>query len=33
MYNFVEKARNIHGNRYDYSKTDYVNSQTKYIVP
>lgn len=27
--NFVEKARFIHGNKYDYSKVEYINAQTK----
>ena len=26
---FIEKARKIHGNKYDYSKVNYVNSQEK----
>ena len=26
---FVEKARKIHGNKYDYSKVNYINAQTK----
>ena len=26
---FIEKARVVHGNMYDYSEVDYVNSQTK----
>lgn len=26
---FIEKAKKIHGNRYDYSKVDYVNNTTK----
>lgn len=26
---FIEKARKIHGNKYDYSKVDYVNNHTK----
>ena len=26
---FIIKARNVHGNRYDYSKVNYVNSVTK----
>jgi G:T-mismatch repair DNA endonuclease (very short patch repair protein) len=29
---FIEKAIKVHGNRYDYSKTKYVNSQTKIII-
>lgn len=26
---FIEKAKRIHGDKYDYSKTVYVNSRTK----
>lgn len=26
---FIERARAIHGDKYDYSKVDYVNSETK----
>lgn len=26
---FIEKARKIHGDKYDYSKVEYVNSKTK----
>ena len=29
---FENKAINIHGNKYDYSKVEYVNSQTKVII-
>jgi|GEM_PF-1376909 len=29
---FIEKARQIHGNRYDYTKSVYVASETKLIV-
>ena len=29
---FIEKAKEIHGNKYDYSKVDYVNSQTKVCI-
>lgn len=29
---FVEKAKSIHGNKYDYSKVEYVNSKTKVRV-
>jgi hypothetical protein len=29
---FIEKAKNIHGNKYDYSKIEYVNSKTKVII-
>ena len=29
MYNFIEKSRKIHGDKYDYSKVEYVNANTK----
>ena len=29
---FIERARNIHNNKYDYSKIDYVDSQTKILI-
>ena len=29
---FIEKARYIHGNKYDYSKVNYVNSSTKVCI-
>lgn len=29
---FIQKAREIHGDRYDYSKVDYVNAREKVIV-
>ncbi|MBR6516374.1 MAG: hypothetical protein IKT40_05915 [Bacilli bacterium] len=30
--NFIEKARNIHGNKYDYSKVEYINNSTKVCI-
>ena len=30
--NFIENAIIIHGNKYDYSKVDYLNSNTKVII-
>jgi len=27
--NFIEKSKKIHGNKYDYSLSNYINSQTK----
>ena len=30
--NFIEKAKAIHKNRYDYSKVNYVNAKTKIII-
>ncbi len=29
---FIERAINIHGNKYDYSKVQYVNNHTKIII-
>lgn len=29
---FIEKAKAIHGNRYDYSKVKYINTYTKVII-
>lgn len=29
---FIEKAKAVHGNKYDYSKVDYVNNRTPVIV-
>lgn len=29
---FVQKAKNIHNNRYDYSKVRYTNSKTKIAI-
>ena len=29
---FIEKARKVHKNRYDYSEVKYVNSQTKVTI-
>ena len=29
---FIEKARKVHGDKYDYSKVEYVNSQTKVCI-
>ena len=29
---FVEEARVVHGNKYDYSKTNYVNNRTNIVV-
>jgi len=26
---FIKKAREVHGDRYDYSKVEYVNSTSK----
>ena len=29
---FIEKARKVHGDKYDYSKVDYVNAKTKVCI-
>jgi len=29
---FIQKARDVHGDRYDYSKVDYKNCETKVII-
>ena len=29
---FIAKAREIHGDKYDYSKSEYINSQTKVCI-
>lgn len=29
---FIEKAKKTHGNKYDYSKTEYVNNKTKVCI-
>ena len=29
---FIEQARNIHGNKYDYSKVNYINNKTKVCI-
>ncbi len=29
---FIEKARKVHGDKYDYSKVEYVNSHTKVCI-
>ena len=29
---FIKKAKKIHGDKYDYSKVNYVNSQTKVCI-
>lgn len=31
-YSFIEKAKQIHGDKYDYSKVDYVNCDTKVTI-
>lgn len=29
---FIKRAKKVHGNKYDYSKVEYVNSQTKICI-
>lgn len=29
---FVKRAREVHNNKYDYSKVEYVNSRTKVCI-
>lgn len=29
---FIQRARKVHGNKYNYSKVEYVNSRTKVII-
>lgn len=29
---FIKRAREIHGNKYDYSKVDYINNRTKVCI-
>ena len=29
---FIERARKVHGNRYDYSKVEYINDRTKICI-
>ena len=29
---FIERSKDIHGDRYDYSKVEYVNSRTKVLI-
>lgn len=29
---FIEKARKVHGNKYDYSKVEYINNSTEVII-
>ena len=29
---FIEKARSIHGDKYNYSKVNYINNKTKVTI-
>lgn len=30
--NFIKQARKVHGDKYDYSKVDYVDANTKVTI-
>jgi len=32
LYDFIEKARKVHGDKYDYSKVKYINNKTKVCI-
>ena len=32
LQEFIKKARDIHGDKYDYSKVEYINSKTKICI-
>lgn len=32
LYDFIEKARKVHGDKYDYSKVEYINNKTKVCI-
>jgi len=29
---FIDRARDVHGDKYDYSKVEYVNANTKVCI-
>ena len=29
---FIEKAKKVHGDKYDYSKVNYINAKTKICI-
>ena len=29
---FVEESKKVHGNKYDYSKVNYINNRTKICI-
>ena len=31
-YDFIEKSKKIHGDKYDYSKVKYINNKTKVCI-
>ena len=32
LYRFIQIAKSIHGDKYDYSKVEYKDSKTKVII-
>lgn len=32
IYYFIKKAKEVHGNKYDYSKVEYINNSTKVCI-
>lgn len=28
---FIKKSISVHGNKYDYSKVEYINDKTKFV--
>lgn len=32
LKSFIEKAKEVHGNKFDYSKSEYINSKTKICI-
>jgi len=30
--NFIKKAKEVHGNNFNYEKVNYINSKTKVII-
>jgi len=32
VYSFIERAKKVHGDKYDYSKVEYVNAKTKVCI-
>ena len=31
-FNFIDKAKKIHGDKYDYSKVEYINNSNKVCI-
>ena len=32
MNKFLDKCKNVHGNKYDYSLVNYINNKTKVVI-